>query len=193
VKLLVVVDLGLLVAALVLWSTLHGHQDDNVVNPGLRGSRPPAGQHMPDLSSVDGIEPGAPAPATLRGSAVMLVATCMECRSGDVIGGFLGRLTPDDLPGDARVVVFVWGGDEGAWLRQSRIGVGDVKPTILHVQAPAALARVRSTFGIGSVGGAEESGITFLYDTKGRWRSTYFLGQLDRDDIAHDLRVLGRR
>jgi hypothetical protein len=89
-------------------------------------------------------------------------------------------------------VVFAWGGDEAAWLREWRIGVGDVRPLVLHVRTPAAIARVRSTFGIGRVGGAEESGITFLYDTQGRWRSTYFVGQLDRADIAHDLRVLGR-
>jgi hypothetical protein len=61
----------------------------------------------------------------------------------------------------------------------------------LHAARDAKTAdELRELFGIAPRGDAQESGISFLYDTRGRWRSTFFIGQLDREDIAHDLRVL---
>jgi hypothetical protein len=193
VKVLVLVDVVLLVLAVGAWTALHEDATDgNAANPGLRGSLPPAGARMPDLSGITGIEPPMPAPNELRGQAVALAATCMECRSGDVLGGFLGRMVADDVPRGATLLVLGWDGDPAAWTREWRIGAGDLHPDVHVARTKAAADEVRQRLGIGSVDGAEESGITFLYDRSGRWRSTYFLGQLDRDDIRHDLRVLAR-
>lgn len=162
----------------------------NAVNDDLRGSRPPSGQVWPEFAKVAGIVPAFPARADVEGRATALVATCTECRSGDIIGGFLGRLGPDDLPEDARVVVLTWGGDQTAWA--DRWQFADEPRFELHeVTGDRTIARVRRTLGIGPVDGAEESGIAFLHDTRGRWRSTFFVGQLDREDVAHDLAALG--
>ena len=188
VKVLLAVDLVIVCAALALWFVLRDDPATNAVNDGLRGSKPPAGQSWPMLADVDGIAPAFPSRATVDGHATMLVATCASCRSGDVIGGFLGRLG-DGLPRDARVVVLTWNGDQGAWAERWK--VGDVPNLELHeARTPAAIAAVRRELGIGPVDGAEESGIAFLHDARGRWRSTFFVGQLDREDVGHDLERL---
>lgn len=185
VKILVAVDLVIVLAAILLWMLLRDDDRANAVNDDLRGSRPPAGQTWPDLADAR-IAPAFPTLDQVEGRATMLVATCTECRSGDIIGGFLGRLDADDLPADSRIVVLTWGGDQGDWASRWKL---DASSAIdLHeATGDATVARVRRTLGIGPVADAEESGIAFLHDTRGRWRSTFFVGQLDRDDIAHDL------
>ena len=186
---LLAVEVVVLLAAAGVWLVMR--QDDakeNVLNDGLRGSRPPAGQHMPPLNDVKSITPPVPRQQEFEGSAVQLIATCLDCTSGEIIGGYLGRLTRDDIPAGARVLVVGWDGDVEAWQRRWRV---DDELVDVHVTNHPGMTRfLRELFGIAPRGGAEESGITFLYDTRGRWRSTYFLGQLDREDVAHDLRVL---
>lgn len=191
VRLLVIVDVLLLVAVLALWLVLRSGADEraNVLNEGLRGSLPPAGQQLPPLGDIAEIQPAFPAAAQLQGSSSMLVGTCIDCRSGDMIGGFLGRLGEDTLPEDSPVHVVTWEGDPAAWREKWHLP-DDV--TVHHAQTPAAVERVRELLGVAPVAGAEESGITYLYDASGTWRSTYFIGQLHPDDIAHDLRVLAR-
>ncbi len=191
VTLLVLVDLVIVGAAIVLWMMVREDERANAVNDGLRGSRPPAGQSWPDLANVAGIDPAFPTGDDVTGQPTMLVATCATCRSGDVIGGFLGRLGDDALPPDARVVVLTWGGDQTAWATRWKLDA--LSRLELHEVAGAeSVARVRRTLGIAPVDGAEESGIAFLYDPRGRWRSTFFVGQLDREDVAHDLERLRR-
>jgi hypothetical protein len=189
VLLLVAVDIVILAAAVVVWFVLRDDQaDGNVVNEGLRGSRPPAGQQLPDLASMAGVRPAVPAPAELHGDAVQLVATCLECPSGDIIGGYLGRLTREDVPDGARVLLVGWEGDLAAWSERWHV---DSRLVELHAASSAAATEaLRERFGIERRGDAAESGITFLYDPRGRWRATYFIGQLDREDITHDLGVL---
>lgn len=191
VLVLVAVDVLVVLLALAAWLALREDGEANVVNEGLRGSRPPADQPWPgQLASFGGIEPAFPLRGEVAGAPSMLVATCVECRSGDVIGGFLARLEPGDLPEDARAVVLTWGGDQGEWVDEHGI---DAEQFELHHAAPGeATDEARAVLGIGPVEGGEESGIAYLHDTRGRRRSTYFIGQLDREDIAHDLERLAR-
>lgn len=189
VKLLVLVDLVVLIIAVAVWLAIRGDDErENVVNDGLRGSRPPQGQTWPGLATVSGIDPPMPALSSVVGRPTVLIATCVECRSADVIGGFLSRMRADDLSEDARLVILAWGGDVQAWSKQWKL---DEERYELHAAAtPGATNSVQRTIGIARVDGAEESGAAFVYDATGRWRSTFFLGQLDRDDIAHDLAAL---
>lgn len=193
VKLLVLVDIVVVVAAVGVWLLARDGDDRaNVVNEGLRGSLPPQGQVLPDLSDIAGIEPPFPTRDELAGRVVQLTSTCMECRSGDIVGGYLGRLVADDVPDDAQLRVIAWDGDAREWMRRSGVNKPDSALALpVHVATtPAAAAELRRVLGIGERNGSEESGITFLYDTRGRWRSTYFVGQLNRDDVRHDLEQL---
>jgi len=192
VKVLLLVDLAILVAAVATWSALRGDPEENPVNAGLRGSKPPAGQSMPDLRDVPGLEPRPEAPAAYRGAPVVLFASCMDCRSGDVFGGYLGRLAAGDIPDGARAVAVVWNGDVDAWQQEWSIDQagGPGRLEVHAASSEADAARLREHFGIGGRAGNEESGMAFLYDAQGEWRATYFLGQLDRADIRHDLEQL---
>lgn len=191
-KLLVAADLVIVCAAILLWVLLREDPRGNAANDGLRGSKPPAGQVWPELANVRGIEPTFPDRDAVRGNATMLVATCADCRSGDIIGGFLGRLGEDGLPADARVVVLTWGGDQGAWVDRWKLA-GVPRLQLHRATTPSAVGQVRRRLGIGPVDGAEESGIAFLHDVRGRWRSSFFVGQLTSEDVAHDLERLGRQ
>lgn len=171
---------------MVLYLELQRRDSDaNVVNDGLRGSRPPAGQMLPNLAAVPGTTPPFPAAEKLEGTAVALVATCLQCRSGDIIGGFLGRLQPGRIPDGATVRVVGWG-DSEAWRTQWAIP----EEFVVHEVAPRGVELARRRLGIGPVGDAEESGVTYLYDTSGRWRSSWFIGQLDANGVVHDLELL---
>lgn len=188
VKVMLLVDLVAVLAALAIWFGVRDDGEENVVNDGLRGSKPPSGQRMPDLREARGLEPAAEAPAAYRGTPVVLFATCMDCRSGDVFGGYLGRLGAKDLPDGARAVVVAWNGDVEAWRREW--GIDDERLEVHVAPGEQDAAVLRTRLGIGGRAGNEESGIAFLYDPSGRWRATYFLGQLDREDIRHDLEEL---
>lgn len=192
VKLLVAVDLVILLAVVAVWLVARSGDDRaNAVNAGLRGSLPPAGQSWPDeLASIDSITPPMPRASNLAGHPAVLLVTCIECRSGDIMGGFLGRIQPSDLPADAPVHVLTFDGDQAAW--QQRYSVRDDDQVVLHHASTAAAAdRIRARLGIGSIDGAEESGVTFVYDPDGTWRASYSIGQLNLDDLAHDLDALG--
>lgn len=189
VKLLVAVDLVVLLLVAAIWAATRSDERENVVNEGLRGSLPPAGVTWPGgLAEEAGIVPGFPTLDQVRGAPSMLVATCTQCPSGDVIGGFLGRLGGDDLPDDAVVVVLALDGDVDAWV--DRWGIDGDRIGVHAAASEQAAAAARRTLGIGQVAGEDESGITYLHDSQGVRRSTYFLGQLDREDIAHDLASL---
>lgn len=151
----------------------------NVVNDGLRGSLPPAAQTLPSLSGIDGIKP-AIVPAG-QGGATMLIATCFACQSGDVIGGYLGRLAAEDLPESAHVLVVGWDGDPDAWRSRHQIAE---RIAVHAATTPRDAAAVKAQLRVG------ESGIAFLAGPDGAWRSTFHLGQLDRADIRHDLEQL---
>ena len=190
VVVLIAVDLVVVFAVLGIWLAMGGQDADdrNVLNEGLRGSRPPAGETFPKLDAIAGIQPPMPPAAKLRGDAIQLVATCLDCRSGEIIGGYLGRLTRADIPDGARVLLVGWDGDLDAWKRSWNVDEDLVE---LHAAADARTATaLRTRFGIDRRGDAEESGITYLFDPRGRWRASYFIGQLDRGDITADLRTL---
>lgn len=149
----------------------------------LRASVPPAGVRVADLSSIDGVAPPFPQRADLRGQAGAVVATCIDCRSGDVLGQFLARLEIDAVPDGADVRVVAWDGDAAAWARRWRLP----RRVIVHaVSDGQARQQVQSRLHAG------ESGVVLLRDRGGRWAGTYHLGQVDADDLVHDLRVLAR-
>lgn len=180
VKLLVVLDL-IAVAAVLGVLALRG--DEIGTGDGLRGSVPPADQHWPDLARINGIMAPVPTRREVAGRPAMLVVTCLRCRSGDILGGFLARIAPG-VSDDASIVVAGWGGDAAEWRRRWRLprSVG------IHVAAPgAAPAELRRVTGVG------DSGSVFLHDPQGRWRTTHHLGQLDAEDVDRDLAVLARR
>lgn len=187
VRRLLVLDLVLVLAALGVWLVLRDDPRENVVNDGLRGSKPPAGQRVADLTGIPGIEPAVPTPEELRGTAIALAVTCMDCPSGDILGGFLGRLAEDDVPSSADIRVVAWHGDVEAWRSRWRIK----RDISIHKVPDAHVEDARDVFGIRPVRGQEESGMVFLYDEHGRWRSTFFLGQVNRADVTHDLQALG--
>jgi len=161
-------------AALAVWQL--GNDSDE-----RRGSKPPSGQRLPaGLADIRGLEPRFPSLRPAKGARPVLVAaTCLDCRSGDVFGGFMGRLDPDDLPEGAEVRLLTWDGDPEAWRREHRI---PEKYRIHHAQSERAAEELQTTMRVG------DSGIAFVYDRRLRWYSTFHLGQLDRDGIAADLR-----
>lgn len=173
---------GVLTWVIGLWLIFQGPLADRLwPEKTLQGSRPPAGQLMPDLSKVDGLDPPMPAPKQLRGRAVLIVATCLDCRSGDVMGGFLSRLDTDEVADRVALHVIGWEGDRRSWNREYPLD----KRLRLHTASNAAEASaVARKLRVG------ESGIAYLYDRRGHWATTYHLGQLDADDIAHDLNLL---
>lgn len=167
--LLLLVQLVIVGLALALWWNHRDHE--------RRGSTPPDGQRLADLPALDGLVPPGPAPQELRGDGALLVATCLDCRSGQIVGGFLARVA-DDLPRGARVLVIGWDGTEQAWRSST-----SVPPQIpVHVAPDERTARaLRRELRVG------ESGFAMVYDSEGRWVSTFHLGQLDRDDVVADL------
>ena len=64
---------------------------------------------------------------------------------------------------------------------QTETGTGDSRPP-----ADTLMDIFISTWLVGVAMG----GILFLYDSRARWRATYFLGQLDAEDVRHDLERL---
>lgn len=146
---------------------------------GLRGSHPPAGVAMPDLSTIDGVLPAIPPPWTLRGAPVMVVVTCGRCVSGRAITRALAALDRERIPEHAQIHLIVLDGAPGelsTFPHDARI----------HRADGGAAAMVRRRFHVGA------SGVAFLYDPTLRWRATFHLGQLVPADVAHDLRQLDR-
>ena len=88
VKLLVLVDLVLFAFAVGGWAWLHRDSAEaNAVNPGLRGSLPPAGARMPDLSGIAGIEPPMPAPSEPPPPVLQPSESRTDAGSGSGSGG----------------------------------------------------------------------------------------------------------
>lgn len=136
---------------------------------------------MPDLSRVRGLSPAVPAPSALRAGPVLLVATCFDCQSGDVIGGAMRRLAERELPGAAQVRVVGWDGDARAWRERwslpSTVGVH-------RATTPGAIAQAKQLLGV------DETGYAYLYDAEGRWRSSFAVQLMQSDDIVHDMRAI---
>lgn len=146
----------------------------------LEGSRPPEGLRMPTLSGVRGIDP--PAPRGSAGTVSLVAGSCADCRSGDLLGGALARLQELELPREASLDIYVWGGSAAEWKREW--GLRD--PVRVHAVDDAAAPVVKRRLRTG------ESAIAYVGDGEGRWRSTFHLGQLEPADVAHDMRVLSR-
>ncbi|MCW2950135.1 MAG: hypothetical protein JWN41_1148 [Thermoleophilia bacterium] len=183
VKVLVAADVVVLLAITgVFISMQRDDTRDNVVNRGLRGSRPPAHQRMPDLSGRASISPRVPEPSVLRGKVVLLVSTCMACPSGDVIGGALRRIGERGIPNEARVEIVAWQGDAAQWRRAWHIP----QSMPVHVVTGPAVDDVKRTLGIG------DNGFGYLYDTHGVWRASYAVQLLQADDVAHDMRAVAK-
>ena len=115
----------------------------------------------------------------------VLLATCLDCRSGDLVGGFLGLLGSDAAPGGAPVHVIAWGGDVAAWRSEWRVP----SSYVVHAAvSEAGAARVRRALGVEEREDADlQYGFARVYDASGRWRSTFHVGQLDRAQLRHDL------
>ena len=104
VALLVALDLVVVGAAVAVWQLRDGAE--------RRGSKPPSGVTMPELTrSVENF----PTRAELRGEALALAVTCVDCRSGDIFGGFLARLASEELPEGAALRVIGLGANTPAW------------------------------------------------------------------------------
>jgi hypothetical protein len=178
IALLVVVDAIVVAIAVGVWFAIQRTEPSE-----LRGSTPPAGQVIPDLSNVSGVEPPIPPPSGLAGDAVtMIVGTCLNCRSGDLIGGTLARmLERESIPKGANIVVLGWDGDAKQWRREWQI---PSNVTIHSAVSDRANDELPARLRLG------ENGMVFLYDRKRRWRSSFHTGQLDHEDMAHDLRLL---
>ena len=183
-KLLLLADLAVILGVIAFW--FWWSREDpraSVGNNGLRGSVPPAGQRIPDLASVAGISPRFPSTGSLRGDKVLLVGTCLECQSGDIIGGAMRRLGSADLPDDLRVIVAGWGGKAAAW--RSKWSLND--RIELHVAAPgAATEQLASELRL-QPDVERSSGYGYLYDSRGVWRSSFPVQLILPDDVLHDV------
>jgi hypothetical protein len=181
VKLLVVVDAVVLAVALGVFAVLHRSDErENIVNAGYRGSRPPAGQQVPDLSKVRGISPALPATSTFKGAPTLYVATCMKCPSGDIVGGAMRRLGERSFPKGTHVEIIAWQGDAATWRSDWQI---PASLPIHVVTGAASIYDVKRTLGIG------DYGFSYLYDSAGTWRASYALQTMLPEDIVHDMGV----
>ena len=181
-KLLVAAEAALIVAiGSIWWFAVRDDPRATHGNDGLRGSIAPAGQRLPDLNSIKGIIPPVPAASSLTGAPLLIVATCFECQSGDVVGGALRRLAAPDLPGDTRIVVVGWGQAGAAWHDRWSLP----KRFVVHeATTPAAIAQAKQTLGV------DETGYAYLYDGRGVWRSSFAVQLMQSEDIVHDMRRL---
>jgi hypothetical protein len=184
---LLIADLAILLAIVAAWAVWA--RDDSraaVGHDGLHGSVPPTGQRLPDLSSITGVAPRLPTPAALRGRRVLLVGTCFDCRSGDIVGGALRRLAGADLPDDLLVVVAGWGGSVAAWRDKwslpARIELHGATTRASTMRLAAALRLEPDP--------DQSSGYAYLYDAHGRWRSSFPAQLMLPDDIGHDVEAI---
>jgi hypothetical protein len=172
-KLFIAVDL-LIVLVVAGWLLVRADNGGK-----LEGSKPPADQRMPDLSGIEGVEPAVPAPAELRGEAVAIIGTCLDCRSGEIIMGFVSRL--GEVPSGSRVIMVQWLDKSDSGVNVFNNSGGRIK---IHAVGPTGTRAVKDALNIG------DSGIAYLYDKDGVWRSTFHLGQLERDAFLADLEEL---
>lgn len=177
IRIMVAIDVVVLLALGALWLV---KGDELRRGDSLRGSQPPAGEHMPAYSKLD-LKPNMPKSVVLSGHSSLVAATCIDCQSGDIYGGFLHLLTQRKLPDGAQLHVIVWGGDAAAWKREWSIP----KRIQVHVADDGA-----ATTAVKDLAHVDDSGIAYLYDDKGIWRSTFHAGQLNADDVTHDLRAI---
>lgn len=176
---LLAVFIVLLSAAAGLWLRGAGPLHDSA----LRGSIPPDGQRVPAMQQLRSADPGMPSRRSLRGAPILVAASCIDCPSGEIMGGFLARLADRGVPDGTRVVVVGWKGDGNAWRQTS----GFPARWKTHVLTDTSdIASAGHLFHVG------QNGIVMLYGRDGTWRSTYQLGQLTVDDVRHDLGVLDR-
>jgi hypothetical protein len=178
---LVAVDVIAVTVAVALW--LQGAGPGNGAR--YRGSAPAAGLELPvkPLVSSPIFTPPIRA-ASLTGRPVVLVATCLQCRSGDVLGGFLGRLGTAGIPSDLHLQVVGVDGDAKSWRREWSVPARWNISVASDVMAGTRFLRTQLRTG--------DSGQVQLFDARGSWRATWHLGQLSPDDLRHDIQVLAR-
>lgn len=176
-KLLVAPMLVLLVVAIAL--RFDWVQQATGVKTELRGSIPPPDRVLADLSGIDGISPPVPSPSSDKGRPLLFVATCADCRSGDVIGGFLRRLTTENPPEGATIRVVVWQDTGMSFAEEHRLP--DTSWLSLHTVSPRSTTRVKDSLSVG------DSGVAFVVGPSGVGGSTYPLGLLQVEDVRHDL------
>ncbi len=144
------------------------------------GSIPARSLRLPGdrLAASDHISPRFPSPDELHGSPMALVVTCLSCRSGDVLGGFLGRMGVNDVPSGIDLRVVAIDGDPAVWRRTW----GVPNRWKVHVaKGRDGVQLVRQALRTG------ESGQLQIYDSNLRWRASWHLGQLNIDGVRHDL------
>jgi hypothetical protein len=178
-KLLVAPVLVLLLVAIAL--QVNWVREVTGVDAELRGSIPPSGRVLADLSTIDGISPPVPSPSSDGGRPLLFIATCGDCRSGDVIGGFLRRLSLEKPPANARLRVVVWSDDGDPFADTHKL---PNEPWLtIHTVSDAARESVQSRTKVG------ESGMSFVVGPSGRGGSTFSIGFLKVDDVRHDLKT----
>lgn len=136
---------------------------------------------MPDLAKVAGIQPAVGAPASFTAGPTLLVATCFDCQSGDVIGGAMRRLAERDLPTGTQVLVVGWDGAADVW--RQRWSLPDSFG--VHVaKTPATAGQAKQLLGV------DETGYAYLYDADRAWRSSFPVQLMQSEDIVHDMRAV---
>jgi hypothetical protein len=147
----------------------------------LKGSIPPSGRVLADLSTIDGVSPPIPSPSSDKNRPLLFVATCADCRSGDVIGGFLRRFVLERPPANARIRVVVWSDKGTSFASTHKL---PAKPWLtVHTVKPEAQEAVQSQMKIG------DSGMSFVVGPSGRGGSTFSIGFLKVEDVRHDLKM----
>ena len=177
------VGLYLLIVALLgaLWAAGYGPWHDR----SYHGSIPSTSLTFPatELAGRSDLVPRFPSRRQKSPRPIVIVVTCLDCRSGDVIGGFLGRMTVAGIDDRIDLRVIAIGGNARAWQREWKVPARWIihrAPAGSGSQLAASLLRVG------------ESGQLQLYDARGHWKSTWHLGQLDITGVRHDLDVLAR-
>ena len=163
----------------------------NLADGVLRGSLPPNGVSL-DRLPASAVDPELPrAGEAEQDTPSVVFVTCLQCRSADILGRFLSGLDGDLVQSGGTVHVITSAADSAAWAQEWRLQDEDRPPMEFHdaVGAPGRAA-VQRMFGIATDGRVDSSGAAYLFDPRGTWRSTFFLGQLDERDIGWDLRRL---
>lgn len=173
-----------IIVAIGIGVFLRSHKSDDretFGNNGLHGAIVPKNQKLPNLSKVKGIEPAFPSSKKLKGKVVLIVATCLMCRSGDILGGSLQSLGSKKLPNNTQVLIIGWNGDAKKWRKEWNI---PSSYSIHTSSSDSSRSAVKDKLHVG------DSGFGFLYDKQGYWRTSYSVQALYPDDVRHDMKML---
>lgn len=177
-KLVTVINSAVILGVLAGIVLLNMRDEEGTLgHDGFRGSKPPSGQKMPHLEEL----PGVPPRSELVGKRTLVVGTCMDCASGDILGSAVARLFERDFPEDAQLVMITWQGNLDEFRNEWRI------PNTVQIYAmPDEQSRVKAQEML-RIG---ESGYSYLFDSKGTWRSSYPAQLLLPADVLHDLKQI---